>query len=257
MDKQLKVLITGAAGNIGTKVRQSLAGRYALKLLDRDARGDAEILEVDLSKWCSKLADAFQDIDVVVHLAGNSDDTESWGNLIDTNLDATINTFIAAARSNVPRLIFASSNHVMGGYKQWGQMIRLTSKVPPIPGTQYSVDDEEIDSTPYAATKLFGERLGKCFAESSGMQVVAIRIGWVQTGENQPDMMPPEYDQWFKAMWISNRDLCQLIEKCLTVELSDKLTIINGMSNNSPMVWDLDEAKKTVDYAPEDGIIVS
>jgi NAD+ dependent glucose-6-phosphate dehydrogenase len=257
MDKQLKVLITGAAGNIGTKIRQSLTGRCELRLLDRDARGDAEILEVDLSKWSDKLTDAFQDIDVVVHLAANPDDTESWSNLIDPNLDATINTFIAASQNDVARLIFASSNHVMGGYKKWGQMIRLTSKVPPIPGTQYSLDDEEVDSTPYAATKLFGERLGKCFAESSDMQVIAVRIGWVQEGENKPDMMPEEFDKWFKAMWISNSDLCQLIEKCITVELRDQFTIINGMSNNSPMIWDLEEAKKAVGYAPEEGIAVS
>ena len=58
---------------------------------------------------------------------------------------------------------------------------------------------------PYASAKLFGERLGQCFAEVHGL-VVAVRIGWVQTGENRPQDIPPVRSDWFRLMWLSNRD---------------------------------------------------
>ena len=94
------------------------------------------------------------------------------------NIDALINVYEAAIQGSVPRVIFASSNHVMGGYKDQCGPGELTTDLPPRPGTHYVVNGELRDSTPYATTKLFGERFGQHYAERYGISVIAVRIGW-------------------------------------------------------------------------------
>jgi hypothetical protein len=88
--------------------------------------------------------------------------------------------------AGVKRMVYASSNHVMGGYQNIAEPERITTDIPPRPGTQYVTDGQTRDSTPYGSAKLFGERLGKCFAEIHGLSVIAVRIGWVKPGDNQP-----------------------------------------------------------------------
>src|SRR5207253_4112615 len=102
-------------------------------------------------------------------------------------------------RAGVRRRVYASSNHVMGGYKD-EPGVRLTTELPPRPGCRYVVGGEQRDSTPYGSSKLFGERLGKCYAEARGLEVVAVRIGWVRPGDNRPQDVPPERDAWFRLM---------------------------------------------------------
>ena len=79
----------------------------------------------------------------------------TWTKLIGPNLDALVNVFQASAQAKVRRVIFASSNHVMGGYKDLTEPFLLTTDLPPKPGTRYVVDGEERDSTPYGSGKLF------------------------------------------------------------------------------------------------------
>src|SRR5438093_11224351 len=106
------VLITGAAGNLGVKLRRHLQGRFELKLLDSDPRGDKTIIRADLSRWDQAWTEQVHGIDVIVHLAADPTAHQSWPNLIAPNLDATINLFQAAARSGVKRVVYASSTHV-------------------------------------------------------------------------------------------------------------------------------------------------
>jgi len=247
------VLVTGAAGNIGTKLRPHLEERYQLRLLDMDSRGDKSIIKVDLSKWSDELLKAFEGVDAVIHLAPDPDESKSWEDLVSPNLDAAINPFIAAGRARVKRFIYASSNHAMGGYKDKAEIKCLTTKMPPLPGTHFSVRGTERDSTPYGSMKLFGERLGKCYAEATDMSVIAVRIGWVQRGDNRVEDLPADSIEWYKRMWLSTRDLCQLIEKCIEAKLSQPFVIVNGMSNNADMIWDIEHTREVLGYEPQDG----
>src|SRR5579884_3412043 len=190
------VLITGASGNLGAKVRRHLQGRYELRLLDSDPRGDAAIRKADLSVWSAEWVEQFQGVDAVVHLAADPTAQQTWPNLVGPNVDAAIHVYQAAARAGVRRFVFASSNHVMGGYKDEPVPARLTTDLPPRPGTRYVVDGDTRDSTPYASAKLFGERLGKCYADSHALSVVAVRIGWVRPGDNRAADVPKERGDW-------------------------------------------------------------
>jgi NAD+ dependent glucose-6-phosphate dehydrogenase len=248
------VLITGAAGNLGAKLRRHLEGRYALRLLDIDPRGDASVVQADLGRWNKAWVDRLQGVDVAVHLAANAVAHQSWPAVIASNIDATINLFQAAVDSGVKRVVYASSNHVMGGYKDEPEPLRLTTDIAPRPGTRYQVEGELRDSTPYAAAKLFGERLGKCAADSHGLSVIAVRIGWVRPGENRAQDIPAERGPWFRLMWLSNRDFCQLMERCIVADLPDRFTVVNGMSANTGMRWDIDYTRRLLGYTPHDDV---
>jgi NAD+ dependent glucose-6-phosphate dehydrogenase len=250
----MTALITGAAGNLGGKLRRHLHGRHPLRLLDLHAKGDPAIVECNLSKWDEAWVEQFRGIETVVHLAADPTAQQTWPLLLGPNLDALINTFQAAVKAGVKRVVYASSNHVMGGYKDDPQMPLLTTELPPRPGCKYVVNGEPRDSTPYGSAKLFGERLGQCLAASTGLSVIALRIGWVMAGENRPHDLPSEREAWFRLMWLSNRDYCQLMEKAILAPPSLRFAIVNGMSANAGMPWDIEQTKRLLGYNPQDDV---
>ncbi|MBV7331136.1 NAD(P)-dependent oxidoreductase [Chloroflexi bacterium TSY] len=249
------ILITGASGNLGHKLRRHLEGRYELRLLDRDAKGKRDILEADLSQWDEEWVRHFVGVDTVVHLAANPNAGVQWATLMAPNIDALTNVFTAAVQSNVKRIVYASSNHVMGGYKDTKQPKLLTTDLPPKPGTHYRVEGKEQNSVAYGGAKLVGERLGKCFVDAYGISFIAVRIGWIRAGRNLASTIPTERGSWFRLMWLSNRDYCQLMEKCIEADPTIGFAIVNGMSNNRGMRWDLESARELVGYEPMDDVM--
>lgn len=247
------VVITGAAGNLGSKLREHLEGRYDLRLLDVDDRGDSQVQQCDMADWDPAWTKSFVGADAVVHLAADPVAHRTWPELVRPNIDALCNAYEAAAQGGVRRFVYASSNHVMGGYQHRTES-PLTADLPPRPGTRYQNEGMPRDSEPYAAAKLFGERLGRTYALSRGMQVVAVRIGWVFRDANRPKDLPIERGHWFAKMWLSNRDFCRLMECCLTAELQEPYLLVNGMSNNRDMRWDLEPVRRLLGYEPQDDV---
>ncbi len=169
----------------------------------------------------------------------------------------------------------------MGGYKDapLANTIgpgKLTTAMAPAPGTKVRVGDRSSDSTPYATTKLVGERLcrAKAFATGGKLTTVATRIGWCQPGENNPKTMnlsgtpsaeapPPQSAdevrdlRWFRGMWLSNRDFLNLFESALTAdptEWPEPGITVNGMSANTTMGWDIETTKRLIGYRPQDDV---
>jgi NAD+ dependent glucose-6-phosphate dehydrogenase len=237
-EEPLVVLITGACGNIGRKLRAAWSDVYELVLLDVAASPhDPEVIKVDLGELDDEWITYFHGVDTVVHLAGNPDEFANWEELERPNLDAVANVLHAAALAGVERFIFASSNHVMGGYRELDDM-RITPELPPRP------------DGPYGATKLMGERLGRSTSQAFDMTFVGLRLGWVQPGENRPDTLP---DDWARSMWLSNGDLVRLFEAAVEADLDDRdFVVVNGMSNNRGTRWDLDDAAELLGFDPED-----
>ena len=287
-----RVLITGAAGNLGAKLaahwtarglgfqpdspgqisRNALASgsqrsaasepdASAFRLMSCSDIRERQALELvqldkpdgDLSVWDERWVSRFEGVDAVVHLAGNPIAYHDWDQLTGPNIDAVLNVFEAAARAGVKRLIFASSNHVMGGYQD-GEPIPITASLPPKPGLRYFADGADRFSGAYGATKLFGERLGQHYTMTRGLEVIAVRIGWVWRGTNEPSELPPERGEWFRKMWLSDRDFLHLMDCCLTAEPREPFVIVNGMSNNSGMRWDLADTEEAIGYLPQDNV---
>src|SRR5262245_59293538 len=160
-----RVLITGAAGGIGGVLRAGLAGRYSLlRLADvrpcSAAGKGEEAIVADFSALDAALA-ATRGIDCVVHLAGIPREAE-WERILPNNIVGTYNLFEAARRNGVKRVVFASSNHVTG-FHRVGQPV--DPALPPRPDSRYGV------------SKVFGESLGRLYADKHGLSVACLRIG--------------------------------------------------------------------------------
>jgi NAD+ dependent glucose-6-phosphate dehydrogenase len=232
------VLITGACGNIGRKLRAAWEDEYDLILLDSAAaEDDPEVFRADLSVLDENWMTHFHGVDTVVHLAANTKDLESLDRLIKPNLDAMANVFHAAALAGVDRIVFASSNHVMGGYKDLGDDM-ISVDLPPRP------------SNPYGMLKLVGERLGQSLARAFDLTFIALRLGWVQEGGNRPETLP---DDWARKMWLSNHDLLQLFDAAVEAPVEDRtFVVVNGVSRNHATRWHLADAAEILGYLPED-----
>ena len=155
------------------------------------------------------------------------------------SLDMTHHVCQAAADSpTVQRLVFATSNHVMGRYKDSGlQPGQLNTDLDAGVGTLWNTGHIDVDSTIYAVAKFAGERLGKTLGKRTNGQTsfACIRIGWCQPGNNRPETLSaagtptetsdtndPELEHtnhWFKTMWLSNRDFLHLYRKMIVVYL--------------------------------------
>jgi len=249
-----RILITGATGNLGTKLVRHWQDQHELRLVDIDARGDANVRVADLSRWDLAWVEWFREVDKVVHLAGNPVAFSPWQELIAPNVDALVNVFLACREANVERIIFASSNHVMGGYQHRPEVSAITRDLPPLPGTEYVVEGRPRRSDAYGAAKLFGERLGKCWSEAYGISVIAVRLGWVFRGENRPQDLPSERGDWFRRMWLSNRDFLHLMDCCLAAPRELRFAVVHGMSRNRGMRWDIEQTRELIGYEPQDDV---
>ena len=232
------VLITGACGNIGRKLRDAWVDIYDLVLIDNNpTEDDLDVIVADLEQFDNDWITHFHGVDTVVHLAANGDEFAPWEKLIGPNLDALANVFHAAALAGVERIIFASSNHVMGDYER--------SDDGPI-----TVDMKPMPDGPYAVTKLVGERLGQSLARAFDLTFIALRLGWVQEGKNRPETLPHD---WSRKMWLSNADLIRLFDCAVEAEIEEpSFVVVNGVSRNHGTRWDLSDAAELLGYLPED-----
>jgi nucleoside-diphosphate-sugar epimerase len=237
-DEPRTILITGACGNIGRKLRAAWDDVYDLVLIDINAGPeDTEVEAADLSEFDEEWMALFHGVDTVIHLAATPNEHSTWEELVAPNLDAVSNVFHAAALAGVERIVFASSNHAMGGYRNLGD-IAITVELPPRPGN------------PYGAAKLMAERLGKSLSGVFDLTFVALRLGWVQPGENRPETLP---DEWNKELWLSDGDMVRLFERAVEADLGDRsFVVVNGMSKNHGSRWDLSDSFEAIGYVPRD-----
>jgi NAD+ dependent glucose-6-phosphate dehydrogenase len=240
MTRRRTILITGATGNIGTKLRRHFlaADHYELKMLCNNPGQDATVVTADLGVYDHSWAQHFRDVDTVIHLAGDPNPRSSWASIQRNNVDLTMNVFQAAERNGVRRLVFASSNWVMAGYRF--RCERLTTDLQPWP------------IYPYGHSKLFGERIGRSFAEQSDISFIAFRIGWCQRENDNRPGPHMAMGSWGQQMWLSDRDLCQAMERAVLVE-EVRFAVLNLMSDNAGMRWDIEETKRAIGYTPHDG----
>jgi len=174
-----RVLITGAAGAIGSTLREGLRGRFAtLRLLDSvplgDPRSGEELVTADVRDLAG-ITEAMDGVDATIHLAGLAYE-DSFERIRDINMTGTYHVLEAARRQGCARVVFASSNHVTGFYPV-GQPIG--------PGAAPRPD------TFYGLSKVFGEDLGRLYVDRHGLQVVRLRIGTFARSPPSPATSAP------------------------------------------------------------------
>ena len=214
------VLMTGAAGGIGTRLRALLKGVYPrLRLSDlkapADLKPDEEFIAADLADMAA-VEKAVAGIEGIIHLGGFSVEGP-WDVIHSANIIGCYNLFEAARRQGVKRVVFASSNHAVGFYPR-SRRIGPDHRVRP-------------DSR-YGVSKAFGEALGSLYASKHGMRVTNIRIG---------NFGDAPVDARRLSIWLKLEDLVQLVR--IGLEHPDiRCQIFFGASDNARGWWDNAEA---------------
>lgn len=285
------VLVTGAGGNLGRKVIEWLARtEWCRSIIGLDVATDVapfstaassrlKLVAGDLLQANADWQSAFREADAVIHFAAQNPHTDATWEDSAASFDMTFNVAATAEKAGVRRLVFASSNHVMGGYKDspLAETIgpgRLTTSIAPAPGTRWNTGHGFMDSTAYAVSKLMGERLCVDMAAHSGgrLTAVAVRIGWTQPGDNLARTInlagDPKYGvgpepadaegkrnlRWYRNMWLSNGDLGRVFEAAVTADAARWPTpgiVVNGMSANEGMDWDIAQTEMLLGYRAE------
>ena len=231
------VLLTGAAGRIGSAFRHAHGERYRFRLADlhtdtlADTPGtDHEVIPLDISD-VDACRSACVGIDTVIHLAADPSPEADWeSSLLPNNIRGTVNIFLAAREAGCRRVVFASSVHAIVGY-------------PP--------DETVADNAPprptnlYGASKVFGEAVASRFS-AEGLSGIAVRIGaydapWIYQDGTATDA---------KA-YVSARDLNDLLMRC--IETPDiPYAVVAGISNNARKRFNLDQTRRLLGYDPQD-----
>ena len=222
-----KILITGAAGDVGTRLRKLLKGVYSLRVSDirkpADLGADDEFVAADLGDY-EQTKQITAGIDGIVHLGGYSVEGP-WETIHKSNIVGCYNLFEAAYRSGVKRIVFASSNHAVGFYPR---------------DRKIGVDVTVRPDSRYGVSKAFGEAVGALYADKHGLRVTCIRIGNVG---DKP------LDKRRMSIWIKPEDLAQLIR--IGLEHPDiRFEIFYGASDNAAGWWDNSNARR-FGYRPQ------
>jgi NAD+ dependent glucose-6-phosphate dehydrogenase len=247
------VAITGAGGMIGQVVQRLLADRYRLRPLlhRRTATGPG----IDLEDLAGLVA-AFEGVDVVLHLAGAAQVESTWDDVLAANIVGVRNVYEAAAQAGVGKVVFASSNHVVGAYEQAGAPDIYRRKAP----TLDEHTEIRADSV-YGVSKAFGELLGRYYVDDRGLAVICVRIGSVRADDDPApaeiagtalwlDLTPDEKGERLASTWMSQRDCVALLAAAIDTPI--RWAIVYGVSDNPSRIWSLESARELLGFRPSD-----
>lgn len=241
------VLVTGMSGLIGRALRQHIEGRFDLRALNRSAVEGVPCHRADIADL-EAIAPAFEGVDTVVHLAADATSpSPPWRSILDTNVTGTYNVYEAARRAKVRRVVFASSGATISGIESdppyqdlvagrheglsaWPMVTHLS---PVRPAALYGV------------SKVWGEVLGRQYADAHGLSVICVRIGRVHA-QDRP-LSAREF-----SVWCSQRDIVRLLESCLDAPPTLRYAIVFGTSRNKWGYRDLEHTRAVLGWEPVD-----
>jgi nucleoside-diphosphate-sugar epimerase len=222
-----RVVVTGAAGGIGSVVVDKLASRWQICATDLRPGNGVEALDVTELERCVTM---FSGADAVVHLAANPDPDAGWDALRGPNVDGAYVVAAAARECGVRRLVLASSLQATSGYPQTRQR---------------RAEDAPRAANLYGATKAWAEALGSWVAATSRTSVVVLRIG--HFSERPPAGAAPAS----LSAWLSSGDCVRLIEAAVESDHGG-FVVVNGISANRYRIAEVGDAEREIGYAPTD-----
>lgn len=219
-ENNTRLLVTGAAGNMGALLRPRLqaAGR-TLRLMDIEPVGELasseEFIEGSVTDRAA-LARAFDGVDAVLHLGGISKEAP-WAEILSVNVDGTQAVLEAAVAAGIRRVVLASSNHAVGFWTR-----------DELDGEKMAGDEPELrpDSF-YGWSKAAVESLGRLYHDRYGLDIVNLRIGSSFDRPHNPRAL---------STWMSPDDTARLVEASLS-ERAVGFHTVWGVSNNTRSWW--------------------
>ena len=238
----MKVLLTGAHGRVGTAVMDHLEDDYDWTLLDREDSSErkTEVVDVVDREAVERIVDGHN---AVVHLAADPGSPGTWSSVLQNNVIGCYNVLDAAAEAGIDRFIFASTNHVVGGWKDEFEDQLFTGEL---------IFDHTTPVRPdslYGASKAFGEALCRYYVDyhDAPETVYALRIG----GVHGRDHDHPSDSKRGHAGWLSRRDCAHIVDRCLQADGPD-FGIFYGASDNETRYYDIEYPRQAIGYRPQD-----
>lgn len=224
-----RLLITGAAGALGSVLREGLAPMTrVLRLSDRADMGAAapheELAPAELGDF-DQVSAAVRGCDAVVHF-GAAPVERPWAEILESSIKGGYNVYEAARREGIKRVVYASSIHAVGFVEREAGADVATEHRP--------------DSL-YGVSKCFVEDLAKLYFDKFGIESACLRIN---------SCFPKPTDRRHLATWLSGRDLVQLVSRCLLAERVG-FSVIYGISDNRERFFSNARAAH-IGYQPED-----
>jgi uronate dehydrogenase len=184
-------------------------------------------LDIRDAKAC---VEAFRGVDTVIHMAFYLRNDKFHEEIVPTNIVGTYNVFEAARANGVKRVIFGSSNHVVGFYKRTDELRDDIMQRP---------------DSPYGLSKGFCELCGRYYSDRYGISVINVRIGSF-TFDGLPTSLRTS------KLWLSRDDTQQLFQKCVEADPAHKFLTIYGVSGNDGCYFDIAGLKDLIGYVPRD-----
>jgi nucleoside-diphosphate-sugar epimerase len=242
----VRILVTGLSGLIGGALRPHLEGTHTVRALNRRPVPGVDCHLADLGDL-DAIRPAFEGIDTVVHLAAAAGERQAPADILRSNVVGAYNVFEAARLAGVARVIFASSGATVSGwerepplsdlvagrYERLGEWARLTHESPVRP------------SGLYGASKVWGEALGRHYADAHGLSVICLRIGRVKA-EDRPTG-PRDV-----SVWCSQRDIARMIVACIEAPPTLRFDTFFVVSDNRWNYRDLEHARAVLGWTPLD-----
>lgn len=284
-----KVLVTGPFGEAGEAILNYLADKeqYNFTYLNRSDHPDYETHVADIADY-EAIRPAFEGQDAVIHLAAQSDAGADFEDIIEPNVVGTYNVLKAMKEAGVEKLIYASSQRVMGLYEE--------EQAPELYGENYPSKYDTLRLTHetlpkpdgyYGASKMFGEYICRVHARRDGApeQVYSLRISsvrtekydhpygdaergvdrseehkvdddevWDQSQTGSWERGSEEYEEMvsrLKASWTSQRDFAHMLECCLD-DQDVTYDTFYAVSGNDARWFGIEHAKAVLGYQPQD-----
>jgi uronate dehydrogenase len=224
-----RLLITGAAGNLGKVLRQSLPPlTTTLRLTDRGnmtpAADHEEVMACELGDFDAVMK-VVEGCDAIVHF-GAAPVERPWAEILESSIIGGYNVYEAARRHGVKRIIYASSIHSVGYERRENG---ADTDTPHNPDSLYGV------------SKCFVEDLAKLYFNKFGIESACLRIN---------SCFPKPVDRRHLATWQSFDDLVHLVERCLVSERIGH-SVVYGISNNQELFFSNHKAAH-LGYQPKD-----
>ncbi len=229
-----RVLITGAAGGIGTMFREFARDRYDIVCFDRKPTpGVPDAVVADLTDL-DALTRAAQGCQAIVHLGAHASTADFLTVILPSNIVGTYNAYEAARLAQVERFVFASTVQVESGNP---------------PGTYITVDMLPQPRNVYAVSKAYGENMGYMYSRRHGLSVICLRFGSVMVPSKVKSILsrwkaPPE-------IALTARDACEIIRHAIDVE-GVEFAVLPGFSRNAAKVRDLSPLTGVIGYTPQE-----
>lgn len=250
-DRKKKVLVTGASGLIGGLVIEHLGDRYELTGLARRPVDAIPSLQADITD-AEGIKPAFEGVHTVLHLAAATAGlTELWEPTMAITVQGTLNVYEAAREAGVKRVVFMSSGNTQLGYmfdqgQPYWKLANMREDDPDFP-TEWrmiTLEDGPYPNNPYAVGKLFGEHVGRLYADLHGISSLVIKLGGVLQ-ENRPHV---------RGIWpgfLDQMDAIDMIDRCIGAPDELMYDVFNAISNNKWRWREIEHGADVLGWTPK------